>query len=243
MDRRDFLKTFLSTSLLTPVLLASKGAAHELELYIISSDLTSCLPRLLQEASGLYPARARTFSFLGSHPQRPALSRLLEDRGWTLSGDPQQADIAISFSRIQAPARESFTVVKKGEILDVRQWGLLDLWKEMGQKAPARGLTTLAFRRADARMHPGERVIVYSQGRKTASLSLERPSRLVFDLPSGKVVVRIENNSARVEESSCRHKICTHSLPVTSVGERIICAPNHFMLKVSGPGSIDTVIG
>ena len=46
-----------------------------------------------------------------------------------------------------------------------------------------------------------------------------------------------------VDQSCCRNKICVATAPVALAGERIICAPNHFLLEIEGTPFVDTVIG
>ncbi|MGD8534841.1 MAG: NusG domain II-containing protein, partial [Candidatus Aminicenantes bacterium] len=44
-------------------------------------------------------------------------------------------------------------------------------------------------------------------------------------------------------EASCHQKICLSHPPVSQAGERVICAPNNFLLEIQGTGLVDTVIG
>jgi hypothetical protein len=55
--------------------------------------------------------------------------------------------------------------------------------------------------------------------------------------------VRVESGSARVVESPCLHQICRNTPPISLSGERVICAPHHFLLEIQGPSGLDTVIG
>ena len=245
MDRRNFFKTILSTSLLTPILLASKKADNtsEMEFFVISDNLQDSLPLLLEETTRHRVTPVRTFAFLSSHPQKTALSGILENNGWVRSGDPQQADVTLSYSRLNVPAQVSFTLVTRGEILDIRRGKLARLWQEMARSELAMGMTSITFRGEAASMKPGRGVLVFSEGKRVASLKLDRPTKRMFKTTTGQVLVRIENSSARVAGSSCRNKICMHTHPVSTAGERIICAPNHFMLVVTGDGPVDTIIG
>lgn len=54
---------------------------------------------------------------------------------------------------------------------------------------------------------------------------------ILIDGPQGKTVLKIENGMARVHTSTCRHRICTHSV-ASGVGNIIACAPNKVLVKI-----------
>jgi hypothetical protein len=74
-------------------------------------------------------------------------------------------------------------------------------------------------------------------------LSLKKDRIRTYRTALGTVSVKIEKGSVRIPASSCRHKICCAVPPASFAADRIVCAPNHFLLEVQGPGSIDTIIG
>jgi hypothetical protein len=108
---------------------------------------------------------------------------------------------------------------------------------------PSSFLTIASLKNNPAGHSAGESVSIYKNGRKDKILSLKKNTTQTFRAQDGKVTVRIEDGKAWVSESTCRHKICLYSPPVSLAGERIVCAPNHFLLEVQRSGSIDTIIG
>ena len=92
-------------------------------------------------------------------------------------------------------------------------------------------------------MNNGESVRIFRDGRKISEASLADKGIKSFRVKQGEIAVKIKNGSARIISSPCRHKICCLTPPVSLSGERIICAPNHFLLEIQGGGHVDTVIG
>jgi hypothetical protein len=244
MDRRGFFKTIMTTSLLAPILLASKKADNELELYLITDKPQDYISILLGEMGCHTNFPERTYTFLTSHPHSDELSKILAANGWSYNRAPYKAHMALSFSLLQSNAGPSFTMVKDGRVIDIRSNKLRALWKKMNQpRSFSTCLTTASLRRSRKPLQQGTSVVVYNGGSKAAVLALDKENLQTFRAREGLITVKIASGKAWVEESSCRNKICVHSQPVSLSGERIICAPNHFMISVIGNNTIDTMIG
>lgn len=244
MDRRGFFKTLLATPLLTSYILASKKESQGLELLVIAEKPQKVVPFILKELRAYGLIEGHTFSFLSAHPQAGELSRVLQQTGWHPTQAAARARLALSFSMLQHRAFPSFTVVKDGRIWDIRTRKLHSLWEKMTQTAElSASLTMASLTNSQQILSKGKSVILFKDGRKVESLSIDRNTTRAFHTANGKISVRIEDGAARVIESSCRHKICLMTPPASLAGERIICAPNHFLLEVSGGSSIDTVLG
>jgi len=104
-------------------------------------------------------------------------------------------------------------------------------------------LIRASFRNPSPLIQAGERAVLSIEGKRVGGLSLKKNFIKTFPTKGGKVRVAIENGTARVSDSSCRGRICCSSHPVALAGERIICAPNRFLLEIEGPRFLDTVIG
>jgi len=240
MERRDFFKTILTTSLLTPLILESKSSRNELELYLISHDPQNSLPSVLKETGF---GGIKTFDFVGYHPNRGQISAALEQAGWT-SVRTGRASLLLSHSRLQQKADPSFTLIKNGKILDVRTGQLGSLWDSMRKDAPPTfSLTSASLHSSFSKISAGKSIICSIDGRLKATLSLRKNGCRTFETSGGKVTVKVENGTARIVESSCKNHICVHSFPISLEGERIICAPNRVLIAVKGGRSIDTIIG
>jgi hypothetical protein len=243
MDRRDFFKTILSTPLLAPLLVGSPSSADD-GLFLISNSPETYLPSLLEEIKSLRKPRARSFAFLDSHPQKKALFLALKASGWIKTSPGQKPNLTISFRPLQRPTPPSFTAVRAGKILDIRTKRLRSFWIEMNRNHPRSSCLTVATLQAQSLMiSPGKFLRIYHNGRVVEEASLTKERVLTFGSEQGKLTVKIENGRAFIPSSSCRNKICCWAPPVSYSGERIVCAPNHFLLEIQGPGSIDTIIG
>jgi hypothetical protein len=243
MDRRRFFQTLLSAPLLTPLLLASQSRESDHEIYLISDTPHAHLPVLLKELLRGRLGHTGSFAFNENSPHENSLKHTLSQSGWRLVPHPSEADLKISFRSLHQPARPSFTLVKDGKIWDVRSWNLRSLWQEMAQNhAHSLSLTVASLTRQGSSRDAGEIVTVYMNGHKKEAFSLKNNLQRSYDAHLGRITVQITKGSARVMGSSCRHKICLYSPPVSLSGERIICAPNHFLLEVRG-NTVDTVIG
>jgi len=108
---------------------------------------------------------------------------------------------------------------------------------------PSSCLTVATLRARKSSRSPGTSVRIYQNGHLVDEASLNKDRIRTFSADKGKITVKIERGKAFIPSSSCRHKICCSVPPVDLVADRIVCAPNHFLLEVRGSGSIDTIIG
>lgn len=238
MDRRDFLKVFLAAPLFPGFLPVSPRSSS---LFLLSDTPHLVFPSLLQHLPLSLSPRP-SFAFLNTHPLTPPLRRSLLRRGWNLCLDPAAADVVLSFLSLLKPAPPSFTLVQDGRIRDIRTSALLALWKTMQTSSPSTLLTVASF--PGTRLSsPARTVSVFHRGREKGCLPLSGSLTRTFEDSAGTITVRVERGRAWVSEASCARQICRHSPPVARPGERIICAPNHFLLAVTIPHSIDTSIG
>jgi hypothetical protein len=243
MDRRHFFQLLLSARLLTPLLIASHSRKTDREIYLISDTPHSHLPHLLKELLRNQTEITHSFIFCDPSPHTNILKHSLSRLGWKLTSNPSDANLKISFSYLHKPTLPSFTLVKDGRIWDVRSWNLRSLWQELAQKhAPSSLLTIVSLKRENSGKSAGAMITVYMNGQKRDTFSLKENLRRAYAIPGGRIKLQIVDGSARVLESSCQHKVCLNSPPVSRAGERIICAPNHFFVEVQG-SSVDTVIG
>ncbi len=243
MDRRCFFQTLLSAPILTPLLLASQSRGSDREIYLISDTPHTHLPLLSKELFQTRKATPGTFSFYDPSPHTHKLRQALSLLGWLSVPNPSRADLCISFRTLRQPARPSFTLVKDGTIWDVRSWSLRSLWMEMAKSGTNSSLLTVAsLKRKGIGKAAGNTVAVFLNGHPRETFSLKENRRKSYSTHTGRITMEIADGNARITESSCSHKICFYSQPISFSGERIICAPNHFFLEIQG-GDIDTVIG
>ena len=243
MDRRDFFKSIILTPIFTPLLLASKRSSSDAELYLISDSPNHCLPPLLHELKALGLISGRSYSLLGSIQQQEQLAGALITSGWSPVTAGAHAHMTITSSRLCSPALPSFTLAREGKVWDLRTRTLRSLWTEINHQPQSSVLTTASFHTHPAELISGKAVSLYKNGQKIKTISLRQNSTHSFRAKDGRITVSVTDGKARVEESSCRHKICVHCPPAAYAGERIICAPNQFMLTIDGPSSVDTIIG
>jgi hypothetical protein len=243
MDRRDFFRTIFIAPLLTPFLSASPPSKNDV-LYLIDDHPESILPPLLKEMEKWRLVSGRCYSFRDEHPQKKELGQALRANGWKSASSPENACLVLSFRPMRNPVLPSFTLVRAGKIWDIRSSQLHSLWKEMNlHHAPSTALTILSFQSSRLKLPRGEAVRIYRNGEKLEEISLKKDRDRTFVVSGGFVSIRIQEGKIWVPNSSCPQKICCSAHPVSIAGERIVCAPNHFLLEVSGPGLIDTIIG
>jgi hypothetical protein len=247
MERRDFFKIMLATPVLTPFILPSKKTRNELELFLISEEPQMFLPLLLQqiqEYSPNSPNEGRTFTFLNPHPRENGIKKTLSEKGWRFVHKPGSAHMILSFSPLLNKALPSFTLVRNGRIRDIRSRKVHSIWQEMNENhEPSSCLTIASLKTKISVPSPGKFVSMYREEQKIETLSLEENGEKSFKTRGGRITVQIAGGKVWVTESSCRHKICLYSPPISLAGERIICAPNHFLLEIERSSAIDTVIG
>lgn len=62
------------------------------------------------------------------------------------------------------------------------------------------------------------------------TIDLSQNMEFVF----AEIKVEIKNNSIRIVESDCPHRICVHSGAISRPGEIIVCVPNKVMIEIQG---------
>ena len=243
MDRRDFFKSILATSLLSPFLLASDQQGND-EIFLIADCPEAYLPALLEKQGTKTAFFANRRFLLVAPPRGAALSRALGASGWTQASRGQNADLTISFRPLQQPAAPSFTLVRNGRIWDIRTKDLFSLWQKMNKDlTPSSCMTIASLRTGRSVPAQGTAVRMYHDGRLVEELSLKKDRIKTFRNSQGHLTAKIEQGKVSIPSSSCRHKVCCAASPAVYAGDRIVCAPNHFLLEVQGPRSFDTIIG
>lgn len=243
MERRDFFKAMAMTPFFTPLLLSSKQTADDAEIFMISDDPQLYLPPLLKELRSLGIVDGKTFTICNDHPQSEPLSQELCRQEWKKVAEGITAHLSLSSSRLRTDVRPSFTLAREGRVWDTRIRKLHSLWKELGLSRHSSLLTTVSVRNQPSSLARGETAVLLINGRRILELSLHSDCTRSYRTKRGRITVKVEKGKARVAESSCRHKICVHCPPVSHPGERIICAPNRFVLEIDGLGTVDTIIG
>jgi hypothetical protein len=248
MDRRRFLQTVLSSTLAVPLAAGLKPATAASpggELFIISDTPQDVLPSLLAGLSGQGLVPGRLFSLAASDPLTAAVGAALEKDGWRRSGPGRRSDLVLSSSLLRQAGTPSFTFVRDGRVVDIRRGALLSLWRDMAKPGARSTTLTLAALgpRAAAAGTRGEKALLYLDGKKKDRLDLRRDAVRTYETAGGFVRVAVEAGAVRVAEASCAHKICASSAPVSGAGERIVCAPNRFLVRVEGRRAVDAVIG
>lgn len=244
MNRRVFFKTMFTAPLLTPFLSASVSEKKNYELYLISDKPHRYISFILSEMRKIGVKQGRSFSILSSFPHSEDLRRELRQNGWKNTQTTSRADMIVSARPLFHNVHPSFTLVKNGKILDIRSHKLHSLWLEMNKNSDHSSCLTIAtFRNRQPDHFSGRAISLYGDGYKISTLSLEKDISKSFQVREGFTTVVVEDGKALITKSSCRHKICTSTHPVSMAGERIICAPNHFLLEVQGNHAVDTSIG
>jgi hypothetical protein len=243
MDRRAFFKSLLSTPAIAPLIFAAARGSESCELYLISESPERYLPGLLQELEKQEFFSSRAYFFSGFHPREKLLEQALLERGWRRGFQDFNDSLALSFRHLGRPTFPSFTLVKGGKILDLRSSGLSVLWEKICTRGSSSSeMSVVSYRPAFPAS--GDRTAsLYINGTKSASLRLDRNGSFLAPVANGLLRISIQDGTASVTESSCGQKICLSSGPIGRPGERIICAPNRFLLEITGRRFPDAVIG
>ncbi|MFC2163661.1 NusG domain II-containing protein [Acidobacteriota bacterium] len=243
MNRRHFIQSILGTPLLAPLLLASQKATHNSELYLISDQPQMYLYPLLEKLQGSSHPRQKTFAFLNPHPNQDNLKHLLMHKGWSPALHSSYADLTLTSFHLRRETRPSFSLVINGKIWDIRTWKLNSVWQSMTRaNSLASLLTVAAFSGKSSPLKNGHAISLFKNGCPIEQLPLKGSWTRRIPTKHGPITVKTQEGHTWITESPCRHKICISTPPVSKPGERIICAPNHFLLEIQGR-MVDTVIG
>jgi hypothetical protein len=83
----------------------------------------------------------------------------------------------------------------------------------------------------------GATVNVFREGHLVAHYPLDVNRDVTIDGAVGKLVLRIENGSARVVSASCKGRICISEGAIRRPSQEIVCVPNRVMITVSSSSS------
>jgi len=244
VDRRGFFKTFFYTPLITPLLFSFKSSNDSSILYLIYDSPQEVFSSILEELQRFGLIQSHHFTLLNTYPEEKEMKRVLSQKGWRLIPFPSASSLNLSFTRLHQNVPPSFALIKDSRVLDIRSRGFYSLWKKMNkEKKSSSWMTVASSKNKHASPSLGSSASIYLDGHQIEKISLKRNMSKSFKTQKGSISITIENGKAWVSNSSCRQKICLFSPPAIYVGDRIICAPNHFFLEINGYSSVDTVIG
>ena len=244
MDRRDFLKFLVAPPLASLFIPRLSSAEPGSTLYLISDDPQDYLPAIVAELEKRQLLQGKRFTFREAHPFSAVLKAALSRDGWEYTSGKPPVSLTLAFQPLRQPVPPSFTLIRNGRVIDLRTRELGRLWLEMtARRAPSNGLTIASFSESPPLLSPGWGVTIFVDGNRRETLSLKKNRVRLYRTLHGTVLIRIEEGKAEVLAASCRHKICQSSRPAFLTGERIVCAPNHFLLAIDGPRFVDTVTG
>jgi len=243
MNRRHFIQTLVTVPFLSQAILGSKKTSSSTELHLISDSPHQILPSILEELKNHSLNDGTKFCFLNSSPYKKQIIQELQKKGWSFSPTQDKADLSLSFRVLGHKIQPSFTLARNGEVWDVRSNKLLAIWKTINKINNLSSTLTIASFRGSTHQFMGKSISIFNQGKKTDSLSLDKNSIKSYRARQGRITVTVNNRRAWVTDSSCRHKICCLTPPISFAGERIICAPNRFLVEIDRTSLIDTSIG
>lgn len=87
---------------------------------------------------------------------------------------------------------------------------------------------------------PGNIAEVYIEGKLAAAYSLDQQKTVSFDVG---IELHIDNGKAAVTKSDCPDHLCEYFGYISKAGERIVCAPNKFVVVIKGDPEYDAVTG
>ncbi len=91
--------------------------------------------------------------------------------------------------------------------------------------------------------NPGTKAKIMINGKTKGYINLNKNEKLNFSTNLGKIKIVSGSGMVRVEESSCKHKICMHRGYISNTGEKLICAPQKVVVEVIGKSLIDSIVG
>ena len=83
----------------------------------------------------------------------------------------------------------------------------------------------------------GTTVNVFREGHLIARYPIAVDRDVVIDGAIGKLVLRIQNGTARIVSATCPGKICIAAGAIRLPSQEIVCAPNRVMITVSSDHS------
>jgi len=182
----------------------------------------------------------KSLYLISGHPEKYVPFLLNELRRLDLI---EAKNFRLRSDRMETSETPSFTVLLNGRVIDLRRSQLASLWRRMQTESPSNRLTVIDFGRPQSSGRQGKEAIIKVDGQIIDRLPLNGSGTRHYPARGGQISVRVAQGAARVVSSSCARKICFSSPPVSSAGERIICAPHRFIMEIPGRGTWDTTTG
>ncbi len=89
----------------------------------------------------------------------------------------------------------------------------------------------------------GEKARISINGKTYGYINLNKNTTITLPTNLGKIKIASNSGKVRVEESSCKHKICMHRGFISSPGEKLICAPQKVVVEIVGKSLVDAIVG
>ncbi len=89
----------------------------------------------------------------------------------------------------------------------------------------------------------GDKARISINGKTYGFLNLNKNTSITLPTNLGRIKIATYNGKVRVEESSCKHKICMHRGFISNSGEKLICAPQKVVVEVVGNSLVDAIVG
>ncbi len=248
ITRRDFLKV-LGVSTLP--LLNFKNIINdnkELEFKIITAKPVESLVLLLNQ---LKNSGEKNISLYGVNGEALNILKYVLNR--TKSGIYKGGSNSLWNSSLMAVlevkrvayTKPGFTMLSDNRILDPRTGAFSNIAGKIYSEDKADYEITLKISSiADKTVKkPGTKAKILINGRTKGFINLSKNEKLSFSTNLGKIKIVSESGKVRVEESSCKHKICMHRGAISNGGEKLICAPQKVIVEVVGKSIVDSIVG
>ena len=154
--------------------------------------------------------------------------------------------MAVLEVRRVAYTEPGFTMISDNRIIDPRTGIFSGIAKKVYTENKADYEITLKVSSITADKgvkNPGSKVKIMINGKTKGFMNLSKNEKLSFSTDLGKIRIVSEAGRVRVEESSCKHKICMHRGAISNSGEKLICAPQKVIVEVVGKSIVDSIVG
>jgi hypothetical protein len=80
-------------------------------------------------------------------------------------------------------------------------------------------------------------VNIRQDGKVVGTYPLNRDCEIDLDSSGRHNIIRIQNGTVCMEESSCKNQVCVDQGKISRVGQSIICLPNRVVVEITGNGN------
>ncbi len=234
IKRRDFIK-MVSAGILFPWREFFK-TNDELEFIVYTNNPSVVLRELTERVEKLSGKRVSLFAL---NKEAQVVKKIVGRNSAILGSINGVFEVRNTFN-----SPSGITAIRGGKVFDPRKGEFKDISKKVYSEKTAKTILRVRFGATDSVFgEKGDKAEIFVDGKKIEEINLYKKGEVSFSTNHGKMIISFGDGKVKVKKTMCEHKICKMRGSISSKGEKIVCAPQKVIVKVTGKGFLDAITG